>query len=91
MLSRACCHSAPRIYFFGTPCVRFLSGIARPGDLPIPPPLKSVDTPEETVLARAWQARFKEHNAIPLHLVETSFSRSSGPGGQVQYISFKRK
>lgn len=81
---KARCHYVPRVTILGSPFARLLSGVARPRDLPLPPSIKSVDTPEETVVARAWQTSFKEHSAIPLGLVETSFSRSSGPGGQVR-------
>lgn len=47
-----------------------------------PPPLKSLDTPEHMQLARAWIDSF-QHVKVSRNLVELSFSRSSGPGGQV--------
>lgn len=53
-----------------------------PDVLPIPPLLKSVDTPEDKLSARTWIAEFKKL-AIPKRLVEFTFARSSGPGGQV--------
>ncbi|KAF8629968.1 hypothetical protein AX17_005534 [Amanita inopinata Kibby_2008] len=49
--------------------------------LPAPPALKTIDTPEDKVAARSWVAEFKKH-AVPKNLVEFTFARSSGPGGQ---------
>ncbi|PFH51088.1 hypothetical protein AMATHDRAFT_143456 [Amanita thiersii Skay4041] len=48
---------------------------------PIPPSLKSLDTPVDKAMARQWVAELKKHT-IPKHLVEFTFARSSGPGGQ---------
>ncbi|KAI3615986.1 peptidyl-trna hydrolase domain protein [Moniliophthora roreri] len=65
-----------------TPCnaqsIRFY-GQARP--LPTPPHLSTLGTPEDSSKARAWINQFKDQS-IPRNLVELSFSRSSGPGGQ---------
>ncbi|KAI0342914.1 hypothetical protein BDW22DRAFT_1329928 [Trametopsis cervina] len=49
--------------------------------LPNPPDLKSLQTPADNAQARSWVAQFKTHT-IPKELVEMSFARSSGPGGQ---------
>ncbi|CAL1716143.1 unnamed protein product [Somion occarium] len=40
-----------------------------------------VETPSENALAREWISKFKSQS-IPKSLVELTFSRSSGPGGQ---------
>jgi hypothetical protein len=53
--------------------------------LPSPPVLHSLETPEDMNQARDWIARFRSET-IPKALVELSFSRSSGPGGQVRAI-----
>jgi hypothetical protein len=50
--------------------------------LPPPPDLKFLATPEDNQKARGWLNTFKERQ-IPKELVAMSFSRSSGPGGQV--------
>ena len=50
--------------------------------LPIPPHISALESPEDATEARAWLARFKKQS-IPKGLVEMTFSRSSGPGGQV--------
>ncbi|KAF8333907.1 hypothetical protein F5887DRAFT_655368 [Amanita rubescens] len=62
------------------PHPRFFS--QSPEALPTPPHLKSIDTPEDKFAARTWIAEFKKL-AIPKRLVEFTFARSSGPGGQV--------
>ncbi|EIM90891.1 uncharacterized protein STEHIDRAFT_90800 [Stereum hirsutum FP-91666 SS1] len=49
--------------------------------LPVPPPLQSLVTSQETQAARGWLEKFKGIT-IPKDVVEVTFSRSSGPGGQ---------
>ncbi|KAJ7825956.1 RF-1 domain-containing protein [Mycena leptocephala] len=49
--------------------------------IPIPPQITSLESAQETALARAWIAQFRALD-IPKALVQLSFSRSSGPGGQ---------
>ncbi|BGP16132.1 hypothetical protein JCM10213_006066 [Rhodosporidiobolus nylandii] len=53
-------------------------------NLPRPPPFAALNTQDEMKEARAWIAAFEQVQTEdwPKHLVETSFSRSSGPGGQ---------
>lgn len=69
--------SRPHPFFF---LPRFFSQSS--DALPMPPHLKSIDTPEDKVAARTWIAEFKKL-AIPKRFVEFTFARSSGPGGQV--------
>ncbi|KAF7335831.1 RF-PROK-I domain-containing protein [Mycena venus] len=47
----------------------------------IPPQLASLESPQDTALARTWIAQFRALD-IPKSSVQLSFSRSSGPGGQ---------
>lgn len=54
--------------------------------IPRPPDLKSLSTPEDNARARNWVEDFKTRS-IPRDLVELSFARSSGPGGQVALSS----
>jgi hypothetical protein len=57
-------------------------------ELPKPPPLSELLTEEDNADASAWVARFGGAiGKIPKELVELSFSRSSGPGGQVRAMS----
>ncbi|KAF9815829.1 hypothetical protein IEO21_04341 [Rhodonia placenta] len=49
--------------------------------LPPPPPLASLQNAADSAQAETWINTFKAQ-AIPKDLVEFSFSRSSGPGGQ---------
>ncbi|KAJ3760121.1 RF-1 domain-containing protein [Lentinula raphanica] len=49
--------------------------------LPAPPNIPTLETPSDWAEARDWVSRFKQES-IPKTLVELSFSRSSGPGGQ---------
>lgn len=51
--------------------------------LPPPPKLPALTTSEDNAQARSWLSQFRTHTAIPKELVELSFARSSGPGGQV--------
>ena len=54
---------------------------ARPG-LPKPPILSKLVTEQDTEEARSWVTQFVNVK-VPKETVEFSFSRSSGPGGQV--------
>lgn len=63
--------------------VRFLHG---PSNLPLPPAILSL-APEHEKEARVWLTSFRTAATVPKSLVELSFSRSSGPGGQVEYQS----
>ena len=54
---------------------------ARPG-LPKPPNISKLVTEEDTEEARTWVTQFANAK-VPKESVEFSFSRSSGPGGQV--------
>lgn len=49
---------------------------------PQPPPSPSLEVSGHD--ARQWLSQFSAAKAIPKHLVELTFSRSSGPGGQVE-------
>jgi len=49
--------------------------------LPIPPALSSLETKADTASAREWLHAFR-NAAVPRNLVDLSFARSSGPGGQ---------
>ena len=50
--------------------------------LPTPPPLSSLETSKDAAAARDWLMRFRAC-PIPRAAVDITFSRSSGPGGQV--------
>ncbi|KAF5378962.1 hypothetical protein D9757_009122 [Collybiopsis confluens] len=54
-------------------------GTAKP--LPTPPKIPLLQGPADWAEARKWITQFKAES-IPKNLVELSFSRSSGPGGQ---------
>jgi len=73
-------------------CLATLSGNQRFGvhnavgipGLPKPPSLSELLTEEDNANASAWVTQFGgAAGKIPKELVELSFSRSSGPGGQV--------
>jgi hypothetical protein len=51
--------------------------------LPIPPALSSLENKSDTAGAREWLNAFRDAT-LPRNLVELSFARSSGPGGQVR-------
>jgi hypothetical protein len=53
--------------------------------LPTPPRISTLDSPSDTAEARSWIAKFNGQS-IPKSLVEVTFSRSSGPGGQVRPV-----
>lgn len=55
-------------------------------NFPQPLPAVAALTPEHEREARAWLSTFQTTASIPKHLVELSFCRSSGPGGQVEYL-----
>ena len=61
--------------------VRFVHS---PPNLPQPPAFFPL-APEHEIEARAWLTSFRTAATVPKNLVELSFSRSSGPGGQVEY------
>lgn len=48
-----------------------------------PPPLLKLETSEENAQARDWIVKFKT-SRIPKDDVQLTYSRSSGPGGQVR-------
>ncbi|KAG6337111.1 hypothetical protein ID866_1985 [Astraeus odoratus] len=50
--------------------------------LPSPPSISQLETPEHGRAAREWLIHFKSAATVPRDLVELTFSRSSGPGGQ---------
>jgi hypothetical protein len=50
--------------------------------LPTPPPLSTLETSKDAAAARDWLMRFRACS-IPRAAVDLTFSRSSGPGGQV--------
>ena len=58
---------------------------ARPG-LPKPPIISKLVTEQDTEEARTWVTQFVNVK-VPKETVEFSFSRSSGPGGQVNSIT----
>lgn len=60
---------------------RFLSD--SPSAVPHAPRLSALTTPSETNEARKWIEKFQSQS-IQRGAVELSFSRSSGPGGQVR-------
>ncbi|KAH7918340.1 hypothetical protein BV22DRAFT_1076299 [Leucogyrophana mollusca] len=49
--------------------------------LPVPPSTAALASPGDEEQARSWLSRFKTAS-IPRDLVDMSFARSSGPGGQ---------
>ena len=67
-------------------CLKFFSrnfhgNEARPG-LPKPPIISKLVTEQDTEEARTWVTQFVNVK-VPKESVDFSFSRSSGPGGQV--------
>lgn len=50
--------------------------------LPIPPSTASLSCAEDRAGAKVWLRTFEDAKTVPKNLVELSFSRSSGPGGQ---------
>ncbi|EMD31296.1 CsMn35 [Gelatoporia subvermispora B] len=59
---------------------RRASGLG-PGEYPIPPQLTKIQTAEENAQVEEWMDQFVSWY-MPRNLVEVSYSRSSGPGGQ---------
>ena len=59
-------------------CTRQMSSAV----LDIPPNLSTLETPADNEKAKSWIEYFQSQK-IPRALVELTFSRSSGPGGQV--------
>jgi protein subunit release factor B len=74
----------PRNFFLlsqpGLILARHISGSGFPVK---PPQLKTLECREDMDVARRWVEEFKKES-VPKSLVEISFSRSSGPGGQVR-------
>jgi len=64
-------------------CARGFHANAPRLSLPIPPALFSLETKADGAGAREWLSAFRSAT-VPRNLVELSFSRSSGPGGQVR-------
>ena len=60
---------------------KFYGNGAQPS-LPKPPIISKLVTEQDTEEARTWAAQFVNVK-VPKETVEFSFSRSSGPGGQV--------
>ncbi|KAF8872592.1 RF-1 domain-containing protein [Infundibulicybe gibba] len=56
-------------------------GVHLGNPFPYPPRIPILETPQDAIEARSWVSLFK-NQAIPKGLVDFSFSRSSGPGGQ---------
>ncbi|KAI6039850.1 hypothetical protein EDC04DRAFT_1619444 [Pisolithus marmoratus] len=50
--------------------------------LPPPPSLTALETLQQAREARQWLTQFKAAATVPREVVELTFSRSSGPGGQ---------
>ncbi|KAF8557565.1 hypothetical protein OG21DRAFT_277925 [Imleria badia] len=75
-----CLRARLPVYFFHgqKSGVRFVHS---PPNLPLPPAILSL-APEHERETRAWLTSFRTAAAVPKSLVELSFSRSSGPGGQ---------
>lgn len=68
---------------------RFIQA-ASPPSLPKPPPLAQLVTEKDNAEAADWIAQFSAPNVkIPKDVVELTFSRSSGPGGQVSWPAEK--
>ena len=74
VLSRSCASTALRLRAFHANAPRL--------SLPIPPALLNLETKADTASAREWLNAFKVAT-VPRNMVDLSFARSSGPGGQV--------
>ena len=60
--------------------------ITTPPPLPTPPALSELHNEKENAAAEAWVKAFSEApTGITRDMVELSFSRSSGPGGQARF------
>ena len=75
VLNRSCASAALRLRVFHASAPRL--------SLPIPPALSSLETKADTASAREWLNAFRIAT-VPRNMVELSFARSSGPGGQVR-------
>ncbi|KAG1833252.1 hypothetical protein DFJ58DRAFT_691677, partial [Suillus subalutaceus] len=51
--------------------------------LPVPPLIASLSCAEDQEGAKVWLRVFEDGKTVPKNLVELTFSRSSGHGGQV--------
>ena len=77
VLNRSCASAARlRVFHASAPIL----------SLPIPPALFSLETRADTAGAREWLNAFT-NMTVPRNMVELSFARSSGPGGQVRVPS----
>ncbi|TFK73296.1 hypothetical protein BDN72DRAFT_761986 [Pluteus cervinus] len=79
-----CSKSIPRSYVPASVAPYTGSGAlttTAPHNLPTPPRILSLESREDTEQAKAWIDKFKTAT-LPRGVVELSFSRSSGPGGQ---------
>ncbi|KAN0087894.1 hypothetical protein V8E55_006515 [Tylopilus felleus] len=79
-LTAPCLRARLSLYFLYGPKigVRFVHG---PSNLSLPPAILCL-APGHEHEARAWLTNFRAAASVPKHLVQLSFSRSSGPGGQ---------
>lgn len=73
------------------PCSRYMHStpttppLSTPPPLPTPPAFSELNTEQENAAASAWVKAFSEApTGISRDMVELSFSRSSGPGGQAR-------
>jgi len=73
VLNRSCASAALALRAFHVNAPRLL--------LPVPPALFSLETKADTAGAREWLGAFRSA-PVPRNMVELSFARSSGPGGQ---------
>jgi len=73
VLNRSCTSTALRLRAFSVNVPRL--------SLPVPPALCSLETKADTAGAREWLNAFR-NVAVTRKMVELSFARSSGPGGQ---------
>lgn len=73
-----------KMYGLGLNALRRSFAIGPKSSLPAPPLLEEINSSEEMSQARTWAEKFRAA-AVPRETVQLSFSRSSGPGGQVRY------
>lgn len=73
----------------GKPSLR-LYGTAPRVPIPLPPALSELTTDDDNKAARNWADRFKAIS-LPRSVVELTFARSPGPGGQVWSLPLRNK
>lgn len=78
-------HALNRSCPSATLCLRAFHANAPRLSLPLPPVLSSLETKTDTAGAREWLDAFRTAS-LPRNIVELSFARSSGPGGQVRAL-----